>query len=104
MLGKIDEIIDNTVKIKLEIDITQQPNLVNLHVIFEDGTDKKIVAEVANVNKEFLYANVVGEINGDFFMPGASKKPSFKSTVRLIQEAELSLLLGERETISINAI
>ena len=53
MLGKIDEIIDNTVKIKLEIDITQQPNLVNLHVIFEDGTDKKIVAEVANVNKEF---------------------------------------------------
>ena len=98
MIGKIEEIIDNSVKIKLEIDITEQPNLVNLHVIFEDGTDKKIVAEVANVNKEFLYANVVGEINGDFFLPGASKKPSFKSTVRLIQEEELSMLLGDRET------
>lgn len=98
MLGKIDEIIDNTVKIKLEINIEEQPSLVNLHVVFEDGTDKKIIAEVANVNKEFLYANVVGEINGDFFMPGASKKPAFKSTVRLIQESELSLLLGDRET------
>ena len=39
MLGKIEEIIDNSVTIKLDIDITKQPNLVNLHVIFEDGTD-----------------------------------------------------------------
>ena len=47
MIGTIDEIIDNTVKIKLDIDITTQPNMVNLHVIFEDGTDRKVVAEVA---------------------------------------------------------
>ena len=31
MLGKIEEIIDNTIVIKLDIDITKQPNLVNLH-------------------------------------------------------------------------
>ena len=35
MLGRIKEILDNKVYIKLEIDITQQENLVNLHVVFE---------------------------------------------------------------------
>ena len=34
MLGKIEEIVDNSVYIKLGIDINKQPNLVNLHVIF----------------------------------------------------------------------
>ena len=98
MLGKIEEITDNTVNVKLEIDITEQPNFVNLHVIFEDDSEKKIVAEVGNVNKTNLYANIVGEINNNFFMPGASSKPSFKSTVRLIKDDELALILGDRET------
>ena len=41
MIGKIEEIIDNSVTIKLDIDINEQPNLVNLHVVFEDGSGKK---------------------------------------------------------------
>ena len=45
MIGKIEEIIDNSVTIKLDIDINEQPNLVNLHVVFEDGSGKKVVAE-----------------------------------------------------------
>ena len=36
MLGRIEEIIDNSVIINLSININEQPNLVNLHVIFED--------------------------------------------------------------------
>ena len=98
MIGKIEEIIDNSVKIKLAINIEEQPSLINLHVVFEEGTDRKVVGEVANVNRDYLYANIVGELNKDFFTPGASKKPGFKSQVRLIKEDELSLLLGDRET------
>lgn len=98
MIGRIEEIIDNSVKIKLDIDITSQPNLVNLHVIFEDDSGKKVVAEVANTNKTHMTANIVGEINNDYFTPGASSKPSFKSTCRIIKEEELHLLLGDRET------
>lgn len=98
MLGKIEEIIDNSVKIKLDIDINEQPNLVNLHVIFEDGSNKKVVAEIANVNQTTMFANVVGEINDGFFTPGASTKPSFKSKVRIIETEELELLFGKQET------
>jgi len=38
---------------KLNIDITKQPNLVGIHVIFEDGT-KKVVGEIESANKETL--------------------------------------------------
>ena len=97
MLGKIEEIQDNQVKIKLDIDITEQPNLVNLHVVFDDGA-KKIVGEIANVDKEYMHANVVGELEDNNFIPGASVKPSFKSKVRLIEMSELELVFGKQET------
>ena len=79
MLGKIEEIIDNSVTIKLGIDITQQPNLVNLHLVFEDGTPRKVVAEIANTNQTHMTANIVGEIKDGVFTAGSSVKPSFKS-------------------------
>ena len=98
MLGKIDEILDNQVKVKLDIDITEQPNLVGLHVVFDDGTDRKKVAEIVNADKVYLYANLVGEINGDNFIPGGNVKPAFKSKVRLVEMSELELIFGKQET------
>ena len=95
MLGKIDEIIDNSVIVNLEIDITEQPNMVNLHVVFEDGNNK-VVGEIVNVNKKILKANIVGEIKDKMFSPGSSTKPSFKSNVRLVNMEELELLLGNQ--------
>ena len=50
MLGNISEIVDNQVFVNLSIDIGSQTNLINLHVVFEDGT-KKIVGEIVNVNQ-----------------------------------------------------
>ncbi|MDO5393173.1 MAG: DUF87 domain-containing protein [Mycoplasmatota bacterium] len=97
MIGTITEIIDNNVYIKLAIDIAQQPNLVGLHVVFDDGK-KRVVGEIANTNREQMTVNIVGEIKDGFFTPGSSAKPSFKSTPRLIKAEELSILLGDSET------
>ena len=97
MLGNILEIDDNSVLIKLAIDINKQPNLVNLHVVFE-YQNKKIVGEIVKVTQTEMIANVVGEINQSGFTPGATSKPSFKSLVRLIKMDELELILGKQET------
>lgn len=97
MLGKIREIIDNSVVIDLSIDITNQPNLVNLHVVFEDG-DTKVVGEVVNVTKEKMIANILGDVKNGNFVPGSSAKPSFKSVVRLIKIDELATIFGPQET------
>ena len=96
MLGKIEEIIDNSVTIKLDIDITKQPNLANLHVVFEDGGPKKIVAEIVNVTVTHMKANIVGEIRDNVFAPGSNVKPKFSATVRLIKVEELELIFGKQ--------
>ena len=98
MLGKIEEINDNTVTIHLDINIAEQPNLVNLHIVFEDDSDKKVVAEIANTTQTKMYATIVGDIKNGVFTPGASTKPSFKSKIRLIKTEELKLLFGKQET------
>ena len=100
MIGKIQEIIDNTVTIKLDIDIKQQPNLINIHIIFEDGTDRKVVAEIVNTNETIMTANIVGEIKNNVFTPGSTTKPSFKSTIRVIRTDELELLYGKQQLTS----
>ena len=93
MLGNIVEIIDNQVFINLNIDISNQTNLINLHVIFEDET-KKIVGEIVKFNKQQMVVNIVGELKEKKFLPGFSSKPSFKSNVRIISLEELEYVLG----------
>ncbi len=96
MLGKIIEIEDNYVTVQLSIDITKQPNLANLHVVFEHGEDK-IVGEILNVDKTKMLIAVVGELKGTWFASGISAKPSFASTVRIIKMDELELILGSQK-------
>lgn len=97
MLGKILEINDNSVTVELSIDINEQPNLVNLHVVFEHE-DKKIVGEIVRINQKELVANIMGELVDNVFVPGVSTKPSFKSLVRIVKVEELNLILGSNET------
>ena len=99
MIGSIIEIIDNRVLIKLAIDINKQPNLVGLHVVFEDET-KKIVAEIVNVSQTEMTAVIVGELGENSFIPGATKRPSFKSSIRLVTLEELELMLGSQNIVA----
>lgn len=98
MLGKIIQIVDNNVTIKLAIDITNQPNLVNLHVVFEDGPKKKVIGQIVSCNQTTMQINIVGEFNDRGFIPGSSSKPSFKSRPRIVKLDELKSFLGEQET------
>lgn len=98
MLGTILEIIDNFVLVKLSININNQYNLVNLHVVFEDN-DKRIVGEIINTTQTTMKIQIVGELVNNDFVPGASTKPSFKSIIRIIKTEELELILGKQNII-----
>lgn len=95
MLGTISEIIDNNVILNLSIDISNQPNLVGLHIIFEDG-NKKIVGQIDNASKEKMKIGIVGEIQDNKFLPGNANKPSFNSKPRIIKLDELELIFGNQ--------
>ncbi len=99
MIGSIIEIVDNRILVKLSIDINKQPNLIGLHVVFEDDV-KHIVAEVVNVSQTEMTAVVVGELANNMFIPGASKRPSFKSNIRMVTLPELGLILGDQNVTS----
>lgn len=103
MIGKIINIENNIVIVKLSIDISSQANLVNIHVVFEDG-NKKIVGEILNVDIANAKIGVVGEIIDGRFAPGITQKPSFKSNVRIITMDELALILGNQQITENNQI
>ena len=95
MIGKITNIDGNLVTVKLSIDITNQTNLVNVHVIFQDN-NKKIFGEIISMAIGTATISILGEIAGNKFIPGLSKKPSFSSSVRIVNMEELALILGDQ--------
>lgn len=96
MLGRIASIEGNYVNVDLEIDISSQASLVGIHVVFEDDKNK-IVGEIQDVSQKEMKVAIVGELLGNSFSSGCSKKPSFKSRIRIIRMDELSFILGEQQ-------
>ena len=97
MLGTIVSIVGNTITIKLSIDMTNQVNLVGIHVIFEDTNDTKIVGEIVDVDQTSAKISIVGEVLPTGFLPGFSAKPSFRAKPRLIKSDELELIFGKQQ-------
>jgi len=95
MIGKIIDISDNLVTVQLGIDIKNQVNLINIHVVFEDQA-QKIIGEIKNISLTEAKVAIIGEIIDNKFRPGFNKKPSFRSNVRIIVTEELELILGNQ--------
>ena len=96
MIGNLGSIVDingNYIVVKISFDVTKYGSLMNVHVVFEDGI-KKVVGEIIKVTTNDLTVAVVGEIEGNNFIPGVSAKPAFASSVRVVNKDELSMILG----------
>ena len=93
MLGNIVSIVDSIVKLKLTININDTDNIINYNVVFVDG-NIKIVGEILSIDDGYARVLLIGEIIDGLFITGFIRKPSFKSTCRLIEKDELELLLG----------
>lgn len=97
MIGHIIAIDSNIISVKLDIDITKQPNIIGLHIVCEDD-DKKTVAEIISIDGDVLKASIVGEFSDEGqFTAGTNSKPAFSSVVRIITLDELTSLFGSQE-------
>ena len=96
MFDKIVFISDRgaTVRLKDSENITM--NLMNLHLVFEDGT-KKILGEVGSVNGDTLEASFLGEIVDGRFLGGTIRKPRLDAKIRIINAEEIQLITGKDE-------
>ena len=102
MLGHIIEVSDNQVIVKLEIDINKQPNLVNLHIVFDDSSNKLIIGQIVSIDQKNMIVEIIGEIINNNFTSGIISKPSFKSKVRMIKIDELELIYGTNNSFKTN--
>ena len=96
MLGKIISIKDNTVTIKLDIEIDKMQSLSNLLVSMQDN-DKNYIGEITNVEKETADIKLLGEIINDKFVFGVIKKPSFASIIKLVSKEKVKGIISTEE-------
>ena len=97
MLGKIIEIVENTVTIKLEVNPNDMQSLSNLLVVMQDDT-ANYVGEIANVSKDTATITLLGELNDDKFTFGVIRKPSFNSVIKLISKEKVKNLISVPNT------
>ena len=93
MIGKIESIEGNLVTVKLGINIENTASIVNLHVVFS-SQNEVMVGEILSTSKTHAKIALIGELINNSFVSGVNKKPSFASTVRIINKNELDLVLG----------
>lgn len=93
MLGTIIGIDENTVILKLALELDKIPTLLNLHVVMEDP-DKLCVGEITDIKDDLAYINLLGEIVNEQFVFGVIKKPSFGANTKLISKERIPLIIG----------
>lgn len=92
MLEKIIFINDNETKIEITSNEMVNKDLLNLHIVFEDG-EHKILGEIKEVNELIASVEFLGEFKNNSFIPGIIQKPKLNSTIRLITKEELDIIL-----------
>lgn len=98
MLGKIIGIEDNTIEIELEVKLDEMDNIINYYVMIED-TNKNIIGEIVDIKGSSAFINLLGEFINDNFVFGISRKPSFKSTVKLVSKENVNNIIGIPEYV-----
>lgn len=93
MLGKITGIEGNMVCLKLNINLEETQNIIDLYVILEDP-HRKFIGEISDIKNNTAYINLLGEFNNDNFVFGVSKKPSFSANVKLISKEKIPYIIG----------
>ncbi len=100
MFGKIRYIDDITAVVDINKDNMVVPNLMNLHVVFENDTDK-LLGEVKKVDTETVHIDLLGQFVENRFIAGTIKKPTLDSKVRVINDDELNIILGKDDEKSL---
>ncbi len=99
MLGKVTSINENIVEVSLENSAIDVKNLINYHVVLEEGT-LKVLGEVKEVNSGLIKVVLIGELQEQRFLSGVIRRPSLGTACRIIKKEELDIVLGNTDTSS----
>ena len=93
MLGNIVAIEDNTVIVKLTVDLNKVESILNMYVTMQSGKTN-IIGEIVDLKDNYAYINILGEIQNNEFVFGVIQKPSFASKIKLINENKIKSIIS----------
>ncbi len=96
MFGNIKNIDDVTAMVEIHKENMVVPNLMNLHVIFENS-EQRLLGEVKKVDGDIAHIDYMGQFIEKRFIPGTIKKPTLDSKVRVINDDELNVIMGSNQ-------
>lgn len=96
MLGKILYISNTVAHIEVIGDLSSISNLMNMHIVFEDGI-KKIIGEVEDISETMIKVRFLGELVDNNFIGGVIRKPNLDSKIRVISTEEMKTIVGEEK-------
>ena len=93
MFERITYVGDTEVDIKLTGNASNN-DIMNMPIILEDEK-KCILAEIKSMNESQVKAKMLGELVGNNFIGGILRKPNLNSSIRSLNDNELSYIIGE---------
>ena len=93
MFGRILYISDNIAVIENKMNSNAVADLMNLHLIFENG-NQKVLGEILEVKANEIHVKFLGEFSEGRYYNGLIRKPGLNSTIRIISQPELLELVG----------
>jgi len=96
VLEKIIFINDNEAKIRITSNEAFSKDLMNLHLVFDDG-EHKILGEIAEIDGDIVNVQFLGEFKDNSLIPGIIRKPKLNSSVRLISDDELDIIMDTND-------
>lgn len=96
MVEKILYVNDNMAKIKLASNDSFSKDLMNLHLVFDDGS-RKILGEIQEIDNDVVNVQFLGEFKDSNFIPGIIQKPKLNCNVRLISDEELNIIMSTND-------
>lgn len=92
-IGRVKNVGADTVTIGITTSLPFERNLLDHHVIFRNMDGRVIVGMVTSLNSEESNIKLIGELQGDRFVPGVLTKPSIGSVCFVATEDEIKLIV-----------
>ena len=98
-IGRVKDVGIDSVNIVVTSNLAYEKNLIDHHVIFETPTGKKLVGTLISLSSEVGQVKLIGEINGNRFVPGVLNKPGVGNVCFVATDEETKMIVVDEQNV-----